>query len=231
MPQGGPKPRRSGGSKGGGSKGGGPQGWGSPKAPKPRRGFTRTTREPKRAHLRVLAFQNTTKIQREDTQRGKKRTNFAAGEEKSEILGGPGEGRSWEGRSRGGRSEPNLETNTPHTQHTTHNTTPHHTPHTTRQQSVLAKVGHNSETLTLATVSRLTQQLAKVGLAKVGHDLPGTFQEKLARFNALHWTHPNTCLGNSKGFLEWIRVSQCCDRCLQPLNLPNRIRGHLLWRL
>ena len=49
-----------------------------------------------------------TKIQREDTQRGKKRTNFAAGEgKKSEILGGPGEGRSrgkggpGEGRSRG----------------------------------------------------------------------------------------------------------------------------------
>ena len=44
---------------------------------------------------------NTTKIPREDTQRGKKRTNFAAGEgkKKSQILGGPGEGRSREGRS------------------------------------------------------------------------------------------------------------------------------------
>ena len=41
-----------------------------------------TVREPKRAHLRVPVFKNTTKIQREDIQRGKKRTNFAAGEGK-----------------------------------------------------------------------------------------------------------------------------------------------------
>ena len=41
-----------------------------------------SAREPKRAHLRVPVFKNTTKIQREDTQRGKKRTNFAAGGEK-----------------------------------------------------------------------------------------------------------------------------------------------------
>ena len=67
-------------------------------------GFHTTTREPKRAHLRVPAFKNTTKIQREHTQRGKKRTNFAAGEgkKKSEILGGPGEGRS---RGEGGPGE------------------------------------------------------------------------------------------------------------------------------
>ena len=43
-------------------------------------GFHTTAREPKRAHLRVPVFKNTTKIQRENTQRGKKRTNFAAGE-------------------------------------------------------------------------------------------------------------------------------------------------------
>ena len=68
-------------------------------------GFHTTSREPKRAHLRVPAFKNTTKIQREDTQRGKKRTNFAAGEGKMRNFGrsrgravqgkgGPGEGRS-----------------------------------------------------------------------------------------------------------------------------------------
>ena len=75
--------------------------------PKPP-GFHTTTREPKRGHLRVPDFKNTTKIQREYTQRGKKRTNFALGEgKKSEFLGGPGEG-----RSREGRSKPNLETNT-----------------------------------------------------------------------------------------------------------------------
>ena len=35
--------------------------------------------EPKRAHLRVLAFKNTTKIQREDTQRDTKRAKMVAG--------------------------------------------------------------------------------------------------------------------------------------------------------
>ena len=62
-------------------------------------GFHTTAREPKRAHLSAPVFKNTTKIQREHTQRGKKRTNFAAGQgkKKSVILGGPGEGRSREG--------------------------------------------------------------------------------------------------------------------------------------
>ena len=54
-----------------------------------------TAREPKRAHCRAPAFKNTTKIPREDTQRETKRVNIVAGEgKKSEILGGPGEGRS-----------------------------------------------------------------------------------------------------------------------------------------
>ena len=44
-----------------------------------RRGFTRQPENSKRAHLRVPAFRNTTKIQREDTQRGKKRTKFCGG--------------------------------------------------------------------------------------------------------------------------------------------------------
>ena len=56
---------------------GGPVWWGrrgftrqpeSPKVP----GFHTTTREPKRAHLSVPVFKNTTKIQREDPQREKK---------------------------------------------------------------------------------------------------------------------------------------------------------------
>ena len=69
-------------------------------------GFHTTTREPKRAHLSTPVFKNTTKFQREDTQRGKKRTNFCGGrgKKKSETLGGPGEGWSWEGRSWEGRS-------------------------------------------------------------------------------------------------------------------------------
>ena len=53
----------------------------------------------KRAHLSAPALQNTTKIPREDPQRGKKRTNFAAGEGKKSAKfwavqgkGGPGKG-------------------------------------------------------------------------------------------------------------------------------------------
>ena len=42
--------------------------------------------------LRVLAFENTTKIQREDTQERDKKSENGAGEgKKSEILGGPAE--------------------------------------------------------------------------------------------------------------------------------------------
>ena len=64
----------------------------TPAAP-PDRAAGARTRQPKnskRAHLRVLAFRNTTKIQREDTQREKKRTNFVAGEgKKREKLWAP----------------------------------------------------------------------------------------------------------------------------------------------
>ena len=54
--------------------------------------------EPKRAHLRVQTFKNTTKISREDPQREKKRGNGCGRGKESEILGGPAEG----GRSSGG---------------------------------------------------------------------------------------------------------------------------------
>ena len=69
---------------------------------------------PGRSNVHVWSSLVVTKIQPKDTQRRKKRTNFAVGEgkKKSEILGGPGEGRSREGRSQEGRSKPNLETNT-----------------------------------------------------------------------------------------------------------------------
>ena len=84
-------------------------------------GFHTTVREPKRAHLRVPVFKNTTKIQREDTQRGKKRTNFAAGEGKKKERnfgrsrgrgpreGGPGKGgpgKAVPGRAVKGRAVP-----------------------------------------------------------------------------------------------------------------------------
>ena len=65
---------------------------------------------------------NTTKIPREDNQRGKKRTNFAAGEGKKRA-------KFWAPTLRG--STLRGSTTTPHhtTPHTT--TTPHHTPHHT----------------------------------------------------------------------------------------------------
>ena len=83
-------------------------------------GFHTTVREPKRAHLRVPVFKNTTKINEKTPREGRKERICAAGEgkKKSEILGcpakgGPGravpgraarEGRSREGRSRGHRT-------------------------------------------------------------------------------------------------------------------------------
>ena len=63
----------------------------TPAAP-PDRAAGARTRQPensKRAHLSVPALQNTTKIPREDPQRGKKRTNFVAGEGKKARNVGP----------------------------------------------------------------------------------------------------------------------------------------------
>ena len=55
-----------------------------------RPGFHTTTREPKRAHLRIPVFTKTTKIQREDTQRETTRAKMEREREKREkILGGP----------------------------------------------------------------------------------------------------------------------------------------------
>ena len=53
-----------------------------------RRCFTRQPENSKRAHLTAPAFENT-KIQREDTQRDTKRTNFADGEGKKRNFGSP----------------------------------------------------------------------------------------------------------------------------------------------
>ena len=70
---------------------------------------------PKRVHLRVSSFKNTTKIPREDLQRGKKRTNVAAGEGKKRAKfwavqgkGGPGKGgpgKGGPGKGGAGRAE------------------------------------------------------------------------------------------------------------------------------
>ena len=61
---------------------------------------------PKRAHLRVPAFINTTKIQREDTQRGKKRMKFPAGDGKKERNFGRWRGKAVPGRAVSGRAVP-----------------------------------------------------------------------------------------------------------------------------
>ena len=113
------------------------------------------------------AFKNTTKIPREDPQREKKRTNFEAEREKRAKFwavqgkGGPGEGRSREGRSEGTEHDqtktlkPTPTRETPHhetvkptpTPHKHTNTQTHHTPHTTPQVKLgLAKVGHDLRT-------------------------------------------------------------------------------------
>ena len=101
----------------------------------------------KRAHLRVPVFKNTTKIQREDTQRGKKGTNFAAGEGKKRA-------KFWAvpGRAVPGRAVPGAPNMKPTLKHTHKHTQTHTHKHTKNQVEVsLAKVG-----------------LAEVGLAKVG---------------------------------------------------------------
>ena len=54
----------------------------APAAPKPPGGVHTTAREPERAHERVPAIKNTTKIPREDPQRERKRTKMRAGEGK-----------------------------------------------------------------------------------------------------------------------------------------------------
>ena len=60
----------------------------------PAAGLHTTTREPKRAHLRVRAFKNISKIQREDLQEIEEGKNIVAGDvKKREMLSGPAEGR------------------------------------------------------------------------------------------------------------------------------------------
>ena len=114
-------------------------------------------------------------------ERRKKEISGLRGKKKSEILGGPGEGRPREGRSREGRSREgrvpgrrsreggpgkavregrSREGRSRGTKHTQTDTNTHkHKSKSVWPKSVLAKVGHTTKTLTLA----------KVGLAKLGH--------------------------------------------------------------
>ena len=110
-----------------------------------------TTREPERAHLGVPAFKNTTKIQREDPQRGKKRTNFAAGEGKKRAKFWRSRGRAVQGK--GGPNQtlkprPHMKPHSDtvkqprHTDNTQHNTnTTHNKSNSFWPKSVLANVG------------------------------------------------------------------------------------------
>ena len=99
-------------------------------APKPS-GFHTTTREPKRAHLSFPAFENTTKIQREDTQRETKRAKFWAVRRSRGPAEGGGSGSGGGGGPRRGGSGCRVgRVQTNNTQHntTTHNNTQQHQP-------------------------------------------------------------------------------------------------------
>ena len=140
-------------------------------------------------------LQNTTKIQREDTQRGKKRTNFAAGEGKKRAKfwavqgkgvqgkGGPGKGGPGKGGSRGTEHDQtktlkpphgNRETNTHATQahtnthkHTeTQTNTDKHT-HTHKHTQTHTQTHTNTHTNTHKHKSKSVWP--KSVLAKVGH--------------------------------------------------------------
>ena len=153
---------------------GGPVWWG-------RRGFTRqprrpgqvgppgfhtTAREPKRAHLRVPVFKNTTKIQRKGpTREGEKNKN----------CGGRGKKRAkfWAVRRRGSGggalNTPTTHTtqqqhNTTTTQHTTtqkqNNTqhTTHNTQHTTHNNTTTQQHNNTQHTTTQHTTTQQQQQ-------------------------------------------------------------------------
>ena len=161
-------------------------------------GFHTTAREPKRAHLSVPVFKNTTKIQRENPQRGKKRTNFLAGREKKERnfgrsrgravqgKGGPGEGRS-RGRAVQGKGGPgrgpkilNTKHHQQHHQQAPTSTNRHQQANNNNNNR---KFGQNIKTPKLAKCGLAkcgqhfeTLILAKCGLAKCGHE------NKLAKF-------------------------------------------------
>ena len=104
-------------------------------------GFHTTAREPKRVHLRVPVFKNTTKIQRKRPKEREKRMKTVVGEGKKE--------RNF-GRSGGGRSGGEaLNTPTTHTTTTTHNTqhTTHNTQHTTHNTTTTTTPENFAKTL------------------------------------------------------------------------------------
>ena len=185
----------------GGPKGGEPEGWGArrvggPKfrvfffpSPATKNAFFSSlsggllVELPKRAHLRVPAFINTTKIQREDTQRGKKRMKFPAGDGKKERnfgavegKGGPGKGslgkgspgkgspgKGGPGKGGPGKGGPN-QTLKPTPTHET----PLHTHATQQQPHSTQHTTHNTHTQH-TTHNKSKSVWPKLVLAKVGH--------------------------------------------------------------
>ena len=126
-------------------------------------GFHTTAHEPKRAHLRVPVFKNTTKIQRKSPpERGEKNKNCGGrGKKKSEILGGPAEGCPAEGcpaegcpaegcpAGGGGSGGEALNTPTTHTHQqdrTTHSNTATQTSKKQTTQPTHTKTNHNTTT-------------------------------------------------------------------------------------
>ena len=86
-------------------------------------GFHTTTREPKRAHLSVPVFKNTTKIQRKRPKERGKRINTVAGEGKKERNFGRSGGGGSDGGGSGGGA---LNTHHTHTTTTQNNTLQQH---------------------------------------------------------------------------------------------------------
>ena len=145
-------------------------------------------RTTKRAHLRFPAFENTTKIQREDTQREKKRANcWLEREKKREILGGPAEGGPAEEGS-GARwskpiTTPPTRTTTTNTNHNRQQTTPRKNKHRTNHTQHIQQNTHqhhqqhhnNTQQHTTIQHEQIGQKwpnhqplTTKNGLAKIG---------------------------------------------------------------
>ena len=165
------------------------------RAPKPP-GFHTTTREPKRAHLRVPVFKNTTKIQRKGpTREGEKNKNCGGrGKKKSEILGGPAEGvrqrvvqtnnhTTIEPQSQQQTTTNYHNTTQQHTPTHSNNTEQHRTTHNTQQHKEVKNKQHRTLTHTKTNHNTTTQKnglakngLAKIGLAKIASPLTTNFQ-------------------------------------------------------
>ena len=106
-------------------------------------GFHTTVREPKRAHLRVPVFKNTTKVQREEPQREKKERNFRWEREKKDRNFGRSRGRAVRRRGVRGRGPKILNRPTTHTPTSTTNKHHQQAPPTGTNRHQQAPTGTN----------------------------------------------------------------------------------------